>query len=60
MYFVYWTNFHDGTKLHEDGFALRVNFARVTFLYESKKIQEKKFNKKKNWPRVNVKGKSDS
>ena len=31
------TNLHVGTKLHEDDFAPRVNFARVTFLHESKK-----------------------
>ena len=35
-------NLHEGTKLHEDDFAQRVNFSRVTFLHESKKKTEKK------------------
>ena len=30
-----------GKKLHEDDFALTVNFAQVTFLHESEKIQKK-------------------
>ena len=30
-----------GKKLHEDDFAPRVNFARVTFLHESKTTQKK-------------------
>ena len=30
-------NLHKGTKLHEDIFAPKVNFARATFLHESKK-----------------------
>ena len=34
------TKFHDGKKLHEDDFAPRVNFARITVLHESKKIQK--------------------
>ena len=42
-YFCTKTNFHKGTKLHErtdlheDSFALRVNFGRVTILHKSKK-----------------------
>ena len=36
------TKLHEGTKLHEDDFEPRVNFARVTFLHESKKIQKLK------------------
>ena len=28
------TKLHEGTTLHEDDFAPRVNFARVTFLHE--------------------------
>ena len=42
------TKLHEGTKLHEDKFAPRVNFAQVTilhggsFLHESKKKTEKK------------------
>ena len=35
-------NLHEGTKLHEDDFSPRVNFARVKFLHESKKIEKKK------------------
>ena len=49
---------YKGTKLHEDDFA-RVNFARVTFLHESKKYRKKK-QKKSYWPRVRVRGNSDS
>ena len=41
-------NLHEGTKLHEDDFAPRVNFARVKFLHESKKIQKSKNSEKKN------------
>ena len=33
---------HEGTKLHDDDFAPRVNFARVTFLHVSKKIKKNK------------------
>ena len=33
--------------LAEDAFAPRVNFARVTFLHESKKYRKKKINKQK-------------
>ena len=33
-------------KLHEDNFAPTVNYARITFLHESKKI--KKQSRKKN------------
>ena len=39
------TKLHEGTKLHEDDFAPRVNFARVTFLH-MKKIKNRKSNKK--------------
>ena len=35
------TKLHEGTKFHEDDFAPRVNFTRVTFLDESKKIEQK-------------------
>ena len=41
--------FGRGTNLHEDDFASRVNFTRVTFLHESKKIKKnikKKIRKK--------------
>ena len=31
---------HDETKLHKDNFAPRANFARVTFLHESKSKQK--------------------
>ena len=44
-------------KLHEDNFAQRV------ILYESKNLQKKKIEtkrKKKLWPRVRVRGNSDS
>ena len=30
---------HEGTKMHEDGFAPRVYFARLHFLHKSKKIK---------------------
>ena len=40
-------NLHEGTKLREDDFAPRVNFARVTILHESKKLREKKTEKNK-------------
>ena len=59
--------------MYEDNFAPRVNFVRVTFLLVSIKIKKKKlikkkteklFNKKEKkksyWPRVRVKGISDS
>ena len=35
-----------GSKLHEDNFAPKINFARVIFLHESKKVQKKKNRKK--------------
>ena len=38
---------HEGTKLHEDDFARRVNFARVTFLHEKITQKKKKITKKK-------------
>ena len=36
------TKLHECIKLHEYDFAPRVNFARVTFLQESKKKPKKK------------------
>ena len=51
-------NLYEGTKLHEDDFAPRVNFARVTFLHKSKKIQKKK--KKSYRPGLKVRGNIDS
>ena len=36
------TKLHDGTKLHEDNFAARINFARVTIFHENKKKKKKK------------------
>ena len=40
------TKLQEGTKLHKDDFAPRVNFARLTFLLESKKSRKKiKINK---------------
>ena len=30
-------NLHEGTKLHEQNFAPKVNFARVSFLHQNKK-----------------------
>ena len=33
------TKLHEETKMHKNGFAPRVNFARVTFLHESKKYR---------------------
>ena len=45
---------HEETKLHEDDYAPRVNFARITFLHESKKyrkiLNKKKINKYKKLP----------
>ena len=34
---------HQGTKLHEDDLAPRVNFARVKFLHGVKKNRKKKY-----------------
>ena len=35
------TKLHEESKLHEDNFAPRVNFARVAFFHESKKKLKK-------------------
>ena len=42
-------NLHEGTKLHEDNFAPRVNFERVTILHEGRFLHESiKKNRKNN------------
>ena len=61
---------YEGTKLHEDDFAPRVNFARVTVLHEKKNTEKNKIKtenklkydlvKKKLLTKVRVRGNSDS